>query len=521
VVRGRVGVDVVSSVLEAVGTLNGGSQQTACTESLPEKVIPAASGALGRPLDVNIPRAVADVLFRESRYKVLYGGRGGAKSWGIAQYIVVRMAKSRTRVVCAREIQSSIKESVHRLISNQIEAMGFRDAFVITDTSIRCRMNGSEAIFAGLFRNVHNIKSLEDCDICWVEEAENVSEETWQKLIPTIRNESSEILVSFNTRYVEDPTYKRFVANPPENCITRLVNFPDNPYFPKVLNIEQKADRTRDLDTWEHIWMGKALLTGSRIWQPFDKAVHVREWSIKDLKDKANFFMSIDPHSAYYPAILWWAVFPKPNSHKVWPQDFYKYVHDEWPRYEDLGGYYSDLRKKLYYNGSLKDLAKIIYTKDGTAEHGITIRKRFVDTRYAKAAGAANWSTSTQGLVQEWAKPENGGIVCDMPAEKLLSSIRMVIVDEMQYNKFMPICDANEPSVFVSGNCKNLIQSLLNHRCVEASEKEDETYKDFSDSFRIGRAGIVDCHWRDPLKKVEASREYTYEGGDSLQWMAA
>jgi hypothetical protein len=492
-------------------------------ETLPEKVIPVVSDVL----KVSIPEMVADVLFRESRYKVLYGGRGGAKSWGIAQYIVIRMLQGRIRVVCAREIQSSIKESVHRLIGNQIEAMGLRDAFVITDTSIRCRGNGSEAIFAGLFRNVHNIKSLEDCDICWVEEAENVSEETWQKLIPTIRNEKSEILISFNTRYIEDPTYKRFVADPPDNCITRLVNFPDNPYFPKVLDIEQKADRLRDLDLWEHIWMGKALLTGSRIWQPFDKAVHVREWKLNTLKDKANFFMSIDPHSAYYPAILWWAVFPKFEGScgssvktRQWPGDFYKYIYDEWPRHEDLGGYYSDLRKKLYYNGSLKDLAKIIYTKDGTAEYGIKIRKRFVDTRYAKAAGAANWSTSTQGLVQEWAKPENGGIVCDMPAEKLLSSIRMVIVDEMQYNKFMPICDANEPSIFVNGNCRNLIQSLLNHRCVEGKEVEDEIYKDFSDSYRIGRAGIVDCPWRDPMRKEQQQYENSYQGSNSLQWMA-
>jgi hypothetical protein len=90
----------------------------------------------------------------------------------------------------------------------------------------------------------------------------------------------------------------------------------------------------------------------------------------------------------------------------------------------------------------------------------------------------------------------------------------------MQYNKLMPICDANEPSAFVSGNCRNLIQGLLNHRCIENSEKEDETYKDFSDSYRIGRAGIVDCQWRDPVKKIQPTRECVSEGSENLQWMA-
>jgi hypothetical protein len=358
----------------------------------------------GPKIKVCMPEVVGDTLARKIRYKVLYGGRGGGKSWGIAQYIIARMYEKRTRVVCARETQSSIRESVHHLLTNQIEAMGLRAAFDITDTSITCLRTGSEAIFAGLFRNVHNIKSLEDCDICWVEEAEKVGELSWIALLPTIRNENSEIIISFNTKYIDDPTYKRFVANPPDNAVVRLVNYYDNPYFPKVLQIEMEADRKRDFQLYEHVWEGKPLLTGSRLWQPFDKQVHVRNWNMEGIKGAANFFMSIDPHSAYYPAILWWAVWPK-NDRKEWPQDFYKWVYAEWPTVSDLGGAYHDLRKKVYYTGSLKDLAKIIYARGGTAEHQIQIRKRFVDTRYAKAAGAANWSTSTQGLIQEWAKP--------------------------------------------------------------------------------------------------------------------
>lgn len=452
------------------------------------------------------------------RYKTYIGGRGGGKSHGVGYYVVSQLVAGK-RWVCAREVQGSIRESVHRLISNKIEEMGLNDFFTITDSSIKCRQSGGNTVFVGLFRNVHNIKSLEDCDGVWVEEAEAVSEETWVKLIPTIRNEESEIICTLNTRYVEDATYKRLITNQPFNALVTWINYPDNEFFPKVLKIEMEADKARDFDLYEHVWLGKPLLTGSRVWPDFEKQVHVREIEVNKLKEVGNFFMSIDPHSAFYPAILWWCVFPK-NGGKNWPEDYVKYVYDEWPRVADIGGYYSDLRKKLYYSGSLKDLAKVIYTRDGTAEYGIQIRKRFIDTRYAKAAGGANWSTSTVGVIQEWAKRENGGIVLDMPAEKLLSTMKSVLGDELKYNKLIPIGEWNEPVALVHPRCKNLIQSLTNHRCIEGKEQEDETYKDFSDAWRIGRAGIVDNRWRDPMKKPIAQDVHSYETAE-LEWMAA
>ena len=457
------------------------------------------------------------------RYKTYVGGRGGGKSHGVAYYVVTRLIQGK-RGVCAREVQGSIRESVHKLLSDKIAELGLSEFFTITDTSIKCPQSGGHAIFAGLFRNVHNVKSLEDCDFVWLEEAENISEETWVKLIPTIRNEESEIITTFNTRYKEDPTYKRLVVNQPFNALTTWINFEDNEFFPDVLRIEMEQDRARgDDDAFQHVWHGAPLLIGSRVWPDFDKVVHVKDIDLKKLKDefKANFFMSIDPHSAFYPAILWCAVFPI-NGGKNWPEDYIKYYYDEWPKYEDLGGYYSDLRKKRYYNGSLKELAKIIYTRDGTAEYGIEIRKRFVDTRFAKAAGGANWSTSTQGLVQEWAKPENGGILLDMPSEKLLGSIRMVMSDEFKYNQLMPIGEWNQPKILAHPRCKNLIQSWLNHRCVEGKETEDETWKDFSDASRIMRAGIVDNKWRDGSKINSLKAEqYGIMDQDNLSWMAA
>jgi hypothetical protein len=461
-----------------------------------------------------------------TRYFVAYGGRGAGKSRSVSNYIITRMLQIRTRVVCGREIQKSIKESVHRLLVNSIETMGVSDSFTITEDSIKC-VNGSEAIFVGLFRNVHNVKSLEDCDVLWIEEAENVSEDTYITLQPTVRNENSIIIITMNTRYMDDPTYVRFIAKPPINCITRKINYTDNAFFPKVLQLEMEADKLRDPDLYKHVWLGEPLLTGSRIWPDFDKLVHVKHWDLRELKDKANFFMSIDPHSAYYPAIIWGCTFPKPGA-RSWPEDYYKYVYAEWPTREDVGGDYCDLRKKLYFSGDLKDLAKVIYTRDGTAEYGITIKKRFVDTRYAKAAGGTNWTTSTHGLISTWAKRENGGIVLDQPAESTMSSIKSTIVAELRYNKLMPIGNYNEPTLYIDPSCTNLIQSLTNHRCMEGKETEDEKYKDFSDALKILRSGLVDNPWRDPVKKIKASNydpDYIVIGSNdnkkSNNWMGS
>ncbi|NBQ46982.1 MAG: PBSX family phage terminase large subunit, partial [Sphingobacteriia bacterium] len=113
-------------------------------------------------------------LFKKSRYKVLYGGRGGAKSWGIARALLILGAKSPMRILCAREFMTSMRDSVHKLLCDQIEALGLLGFYEITQASIRGK-NGTEFAFAGLKNNIANIKSYEGVDICWVEEAQTVS----------------------------------------------------------------------------------------------------------------------------------------------------------------------------------------------------------------------------------------------------------------------------------------------------------------------------------------------------------
>ena len=195
------------------------------------------------------------ILFDKSRYKVLYGGRGGAKSWGVARALLIIGARKPTRILCAREFQTSIKDSVHKLLSDQIVAMGLTDFYEITQNAIRGK-NGTEFSFVGLKNNVANIKSYEGCDICWVEEAQTTSKLSWNVLIPTIRKEGSEIWVTFNPELETDETFQRFIVNPPENCIVQRINWSDNPWFPETLRLEKDALFVRDREAYNTVWEG-------------------------------------------------------------------------------------------------------------------------------------------------------------------------------------------------------------------------------------------------------------------------
>jgi len=194
-------------------------------------------------------------LFQKSRYKVLVGGRGGAKSWGIARALLILGAKNPIRILCAREFMTSMRDSVHKLLCDQIENLGLLGFYEITQASIRGR-NGTEFSFIGLKNNISNVKSYEGVSICWVEEAQSVSRLSWNVLIPTIRAEGSEIWISFNPELETDETYQRFVANPPEDCITMRVNWSDNPWFPETLRLEKDSLKARDEEAYNQVWEG-------------------------------------------------------------------------------------------------------------------------------------------------------------------------------------------------------------------------------------------------------------------------
>jgi len=208
-------------------------------------------------------------LFKKSRYKVAYGGRGGAKSWGIARALLILGAKSPLRILCAREFMTSMRDSVHKLLCDQIEALGLLGFYEITQASIRAK-NGTEFAFVGLKNNIANVKSYEGVDICWVEEAQTVSRLSWNVLIPTIRKEGSEIWVSFNPELETDETYQRFVVNPPDDSIQIKINWYDNPWFPDTLKLEKDALKARDEEAYNQVWEGLCR-------QTVDGAIFARE----------------------------------------------------------------------------------------------------------------------------------------------------------------------------------------------------------------------------------------------------
>jgi phage terminase large subunit len=204
----------------------------------------------------------AQILFQPEsvRYRIMYGGRGGAKSWAAARALLIKAAKAPMRILCAREFQTSIKDSVHKLLSDQIIALGLTSFFEVTQAAIR-GVNGSEFAFVGLKNNVANVKSYEGIDICWVEEAQTVSRNSWNVLIPTIRKEKSEIWITFNPELETDETYQRFVVSPPENSVVRKINWSDNPWFPETLREEKDALKARDLQSYNQVWEGMCRQT--------------------------------------------------------------------------------------------------------------------------------------------------------------------------------------------------------------------------------------------------------------------
>jgi phage terminase large subunit len=206
-------------------------------------------------LRVEVPRKLVPLL-QPKRYKGAYGGRGGAKSHFFAEQIILRCYNRTTRVVCIREVQNSIKDSVKQLLTDKIAKLGLNHAFEVIDNEIRCN-NGSLIIFRGMQSyNADNIKSLEAYDLAWVEEAQTLSQHSLDLLRPTLRAEGSELWFSWNPRYKTDAVDKFFRKNPPEDSICVQINWRDNPWFPDVLRKEMLHDFMVDEDKAEHIWNG-------------------------------------------------------------------------------------------------------------------------------------------------------------------------------------------------------------------------------------------------------------------------
>lgn len=201
------------------------------------------------------PRKFRFLLEEKARYKVAYGGRGGAKSWQFARALLIRGLEGNLRVLCTREVQSSLEDSVHKLLKDQIELMGLGDHYRVLKNAVR-GPGGTEFIFKGL-SDPEALKSAEGVDVCWIEEARTVTKASWLKLDPTVRKPGSEIWVSFNPELDTDYLYDLFVKKkPPPRSIVVKVTWRDNPWLSQELRDQKDHMRAENFDDYLWVWEG-------------------------------------------------------------------------------------------------------------------------------------------------------------------------------------------------------------------------------------------------------------------------
>lgn len=211
-------------------------------------------------MKVELPRVFGELLTARVRYKLFYGGRAGGKSYAFADALITKATSKRLLIACVREVQSSIKDSVYKLICDRILFYGLKQYRFFEDRIVNLE-NGSKFIFKGIMEhNAQNIKSLEGVDICWVEEAQKISFKAWEVLDPTIRKEGAEIWLSLNREAENDPVWKALALKPDEDVIIRKVNYYDNPFCPENMKkLAEKMKRER-FEEYLHVWEGEPAL---------------------------------------------------------------------------------------------------------------------------------------------------------------------------------------------------------------------------------------------------------------------
>lgn len=211
-------------------------------------------------IKVQLPTEYRELFNPEWRYIIFYGGRGSLKSHSVARSLLIRGRQSKLRILCTRELQKSIKDSVHKLLSDLINEYEFTDYEVLKDT-ITNTVTGTEILFTGIRNNTNEIKSMEGIDICWVEEAQSITEASLDILTPTIRKEGSQIIFTFNRLTELDPVYVKYVIKKPPKTYVAQVNYDVAEklgWIPDVLRLEIEDDKQYP-DIFAHKWLGEPI----------------------------------------------------------------------------------------------------------------------------------------------------------------------------------------------------------------------------------------------------------------------
>ena len=212
------------------------------------------------------------------RYRCAYGGRGSGKTMSFAQMAILRAYTGKIRIVCAREIMNSIRESVHAELCAAVESLGVSSQFDCGKNYINCLTSGSEIFYIGLYRNLDNVKGLGQINILWIDEAESVSEHSWKKIIPSIRADKSEIWATWNPERLDSYVRRNFILQPPESIAIAEINWRDNPWFPAVLEAERVTLQSRDHDAYMHVWEGQCITRS-------DAQIMSGRWEVREFDD--------------------------------------------------------------------------------------------------------------------------------------------------------------------------------------------------------------------------------------------
>lgn len=358
-------------------------------------------------------------LFEPKRYKVLHGGRAAGRSWGIARVLLMLARTRRIRVLCVREFQKSIEESVYAVLEDQADKLGIWDEFTFHHNKIIHKATGSEFFFEGIKNNPQKIKSYEGIDYCWVEEAAKVSMGSWNILTPTIRKElpenwrelglerpewQSEIWMSFNPELADDYTYKHFIKNKrlrpcirflhddgrivegikeSDSMVTVKMTYRDNPWLPLVTAQEISEMKEDDEDLYNNIYGGEPV-------QHLEGVVYAKQ--LRALEPEGR--LCEVPWEPEVPVDTFWDL-GRADHTCIW---FGQYVGMQFRvidfldgRSEDITYYLKELQEKPYLYGTMF-LPHDAKHKTLVFKHSIEaqVRAKFKNTKVMPALGTAD-----------------------------------------------------------------------------------------------------------------------------------
>lgn len=244
---------------------------------------------------MNVNPVLKDFFSANKRFKTLWGGRASSKSYNICLYLLWVSGQCKMRILCTRKYQNKISESIHKVLSDQINRYDLENEFEIQRTKIFNKITGSEFLFMGIQCNTQELKSLEGINLCFIEEAQSITSAEFSIINPTIRAEGSQILIAFNPMLATDFIYKKFVLNTPKNAITQHINYDENPYLSNTILEEIAETKRTDLEAYNHIYLGQVLSND-------ENSIIKREWIVSaidshiklNIKPVENYVLGFD-----------------------------------------------------------------------------------------------------------------------------------------------------------------------------------------------------------------------------------